>query len=161
MSAIHTVLEESPLGQVLLTGDDRGITSIHTGWHGVAPPGRRDDSALAEAVTQLSAYFTGVRHEFTLPLSPAGTPFQRAVWEALRDIPYGETTTYGAIAARVGRPSAVRAVGAAIGRNPIAIVIPCHRVIGASGQLTGYAGGLAAKRALLDLEALAAGTRLA
>ncbi|MBK9168153.1 MAG: methylated-DNA--[protein]-cysteine S-methyltransferase [Bryobacterales bacterium] len=107
---------------------------------------------VAEALRQLHAYFAGELHEFDLPLAPEGTPFQRRVWEALRAIPYGETRSYGDIAKAIGAPKASRAVGAANGRNPIPVVVPCHRVIGADGSLTGFGGGLAIKRTLLDLE---------
>jgi methylated-DNA-[protein]-cysteine S-methyltransferase len=111
-----------------------------------------DEAVLAEACRQLSEYFDGKRTAFDLPLRPAGTPFQQAVWVALRAIPAGETRSYADIARAVGRPSAVRAVGAANGANPIAIVVPCHRVIGSSGALTGYAGGLPTKKWLLAFE---------
>jgi methylated-DNA-[protein]-cysteine S-methyltransferase len=114
---------------------------------------RRDPAALREPAEQLQAYFAGELRAFDLPLAPHGTPFQREVWSALREIPYGSTISYAELAAAVGRPDAARAVGAANGRNPIAVVIPCHRVIGASGALTGYGGGLGRKRLLLDLEA--------
>jgi methylated-DNA-[protein]-cysteine S-methyltransferase len=114
---------------------------------------RHDPPAFAEAEAQLRSYFAGERTTFDLPLAPRGTPFQLRVWEALREIPYGETATYGELAAAVGKPSAVRAVGAANGSNPIAVIVPCHRVIGADGTLTGYGGGLERKRILLDLEA--------
>ena len=107
---------------------------------------------LAEAERQLTAYFAGELREFSLPLKPAGTDFQRKVWDALREIPYGETRSYAEIAARVGCPRGYRAVGLANNRNPIPILIPCHRVVGANGALTGYAGGLAVKEALLRLE---------
>ncbi len=107
---------------------------------------------LDAAVDELAEYLEGRRARFTLPVAPEGTEFQRAVWRTLLEIPHGETRTYGWVAARVGRPDAVRAVGTAIGRNPIGIVIPCHRVIGADGSLTGYAGGLDAKRWLLSHE---------
>jgi methylated-DNA-[protein]-cysteine S-methyltransferase len=109
-------------------------------------------SVFAEAARQLEAYFDGRLTEFELPLAPAGTPFQLAVWTELLRIPYGETMTYGELAERLGRPSAARAVGAANGRNPISIVVPCHRLVGASGGLTGYGGGVDRKRRLLDLE---------
>ena len=102
---------------------------------------------------ELAAYFAGARRVFTVPLDPAGTPFQRRVWEALRSIPYGKTASYGAIAAQIGNPRAARAVGMANHCNPIPILIPCHRVVGAGGELTGYAGGLEIKRRLLELEA--------
>ena len=107
---------------------------------------------LDEAQRQLTEYFSGRRREFDLPLAPAGTEFQRAVWTALRAIPYGETISYGELARRLGRPRAARAVGTANGRNPIPIVIPCHRVVGADGSLVGYGGGLDIKRRLLELE---------
>src|SRR5690606_197001 len=118
---------------------------------------RRDDEAFAEARSQLEAYFAGELREFDLPLAPEGTPFQKAAWAAVCEIPYGETRTYGEQAARLRQPNASRAVGAANGRNPLGIVIPCHRVIGASGKLTGYYGGLRIKETLLELEAKHAG----
>jgi methylated-DNA-[protein]-cysteine S-methyltransferase len=108
---------------------------------------------FSAAATQLAAYFAGRLTEFTLPLAPAGTPFQRRVWAGLQAIPYGETWSYGHLASKIGNPTAARAVGLANGRNPIAVVIPCHRVIGSDGSLTGYGGGLDRKRYLLDLEA--------
>ena len=109
-------------------------------------------AALAGALTQLTEYFAGQRQVFDLPLDLRGTPFQQRVWQAVLVVPYGETRTYGQIAVAIGKPAAARAVGAANGRNPISIVVPCHRVIGASGSLTGYAGGLERKRLLLELE---------
>ncbi len=113
----------------------------------------RDPAAMAEATRQLREYFEGERVDFDLPLAPRGTEFQQQVWAQLRAIPAGETRSYGEIAARLGRPTASRAVGAANGQNPIAVVVPCHRVVGANGTLTGYAGGLERKAWLLDLEA--------
>jgi methylated-DNA-[protein]-cysteine S-methyltransferase len=113
---------------------------------------RRDDDDFNDVVTQLAEYFDGRRRQFDLPLAPEGTPFQQSVWRALLDIPYGETISYGELATRIGRRSASRAVGLANGSNPLPIVIPCHRVIGASGKLTGYGGGLAIKDQLLALE---------
>lgn len=107
---------------------------------------------LARAAAQLAAYFAGERRDFDLPLAPQGTPFQQRVWDALLAIPYGAVRSYGDVARAIGRPAASRAVGAANGRNPIAIIVPCHRVIGASGQLTGYGGGLPTKRWLLEHE---------
>jgi methylated-DNA-[protein]-cysteine S-methyltransferase len=155
MSSTHTTLYDtldSPIGELLLAGDGDALTAVHMG--GTPAPGwRRDRSALREASDQLQAYFAGDLREFDLALAPRGTPFQRQVWSALREIPYGSTISYAQLAAAVGRPHAARAVGAANGRNPIAVVVPCHRVIGASGALTGYGGGLARKRLLLDLEA--------
>jgi methylated-DNA-[protein]-cysteine S-methyltransferase len=111
-----------------------------------------DHPVLDLAAAQLVEYFECGRTHFDVPLAPRGTPFQLAVWQALRSIPYGETRTYGRLAAEIGRPDAARAVGAANGRNPISVIIPCHRVVGSTGALTGYAGGLSAKRRLLDLE---------
>jgi methylated-DNA-[protein]-cysteine S-methyltransferase len=108
---------------------------------------------LARAAAQLAEYFAGTRRTFDLPLAPRGTGFQRIVWHALAKIPYGETRSYGELARAIGRPAASRAVGAANGKNPLSIVVPCHRVVGASGELTGYAGGVATKRWLLDHEA--------
>ena len=108
---------------------------------------------LRDLQQQLNAYFAGQLRDFEIPLDPQGTDFQRSVWEGLRAIPYGQSVSYGVLAERVGRPTAARAVGAANGRNPIPIVIPCHRVIGSSGRLTGFGGGLATKQALLELEA--------
>jgi methylated-DNA-[protein]-cysteine S-methyltransferase len=121
---------------------------------GEAAAGQRNDRnpLLAEAVAQLAGYFAGRRREFSLPLDAAGTPFQKRVWWELLKIPYGETRSYGQIAQALGSPRAVRAVGAANGANPIAIVVPCHRVIGANGKLVGYGGGLALKTRLLELE---------
>ena len=144
----------TPIGELQLTADDDGaLTAVSLpGRHPDPGPWERDDAHLAAARGQLTEYFAGERTAFELPLRPAGGPFQLRVWEALQAIPYGETTSYGALARALGAPGAARAVGAANGANPIAIVVPCHRVIGASGALTGYAGGLACKRALLDLE---------
>jgi methylated-DNA-[protein]-cysteine S-methyltransferase len=148
----HYDTMDSPLGELLLATDGHALTAVHMG--GIPYPGwKRDRGALREPAEQLEAYFAGELRDFDLPLAPQGTPFQREVWSALRGIPYGSTISYGELAASVGRPHAARAVGAANGRNPIAVVIPCHRVIGASGALTGYGGGLGRKRLLLDLEA--------
>ena len=148
---------DSAIGELLLAGDDDALTMIGF------PEGamRRDpeddwihdDKPFADAIKQLNEYFAGERHEFDLPLRLDGTEFQLLVLEELRRIPYGETTSYGAVAKRIGRPKAVRAVGAANGRNPIPIIVPCHRVIGSGGDLTGFGGGLDTKKALLRLEA--------
>ncbi|MGL5814057.1 MAG: methylated-DNA--[protein]-cysteine S-methyltransferase [Aeromonas sp.] len=119
------------------------------------PEWRQDKDALAPYLTEFRAYFAGELQRFTLPLAAQGTAFQRAVWQALCDIPYGETRSYGEIATAIGKPSASRAVGAANGRNPLSIIVPCHRVIGQNGSLTGYAGGLPIKQALLRLEGIA------
>ena len=143
---------ETPIGTLWLDTDGAGLSSVAFD----GPAGARsEEPVLQEAERQLGAYFDGELTRFELPLSPHGTDFQVSVWEAVAEVPYGATTTYSAIAAAVGRPSACRAVGAANGRNPIAIVIPCHRIVGATGALTGYGGGLERKRVLLDLEAAA------
>jgi methylated-DNA-[protein]-cysteine S-methyltransferase len=150
------------LGPLLLGGTGDALTAIWlpSGRDRLEPDPDCIESAapFAEAVRQLDAYFAGTLRRFDLPLAPAGTPFQREVWQALREIPYGETVSYGELARRIGRPSAVRAVGAANGQNPLSIVIPCHRVIGSDGRLVGYGGGLPAKSALLELERRGAGT---
>jgi methylated-DNA-[protein]-cysteine S-methyltransferase len=127
---------------------------------GPRPEWVEDAAPFAEVTRQLDGYFAGDRTEFDLPLHPTGTPFQLEVWEALTAIPYGEVRSYGQVAEQLGRPGASRAVGLANGRNPIAVIVPCHRVIGASGSLTGYGGGLHRKRLLLDLEAGVAGLTL-
>ena len=148
---------DSPVGGLLLVGDDDGLQGLYLPDHkrGRTPTEqwRRDDGALRETRRQLGEYFDGGRTAFDLALDPVGTPFQREVWDTLRTIPYGETWSYGRLAGAVGRPGAARAVGAANGRNPISIVVPCHRVVGATGTLTGYAGGVEVKRRLLALEA--------
>lgn len=151
----------TPIGWLLLTGDDAGLRGIFfPGSHRpakVAKEWQRADGPFRETISQLHAYFAGRLRRFDLPLAPEGTPFQREVWSALTDIPYGETVSYSELARRIGRPTAVRAVGAANGRNPLPIVVPCHRVIGADGSLTGFGGGLEIKRRLLELEAGSAG----
>jgi methylated-DNA-[protein]-cysteine S-methyltransferase len=144
---VHGV--DTPIGTLWLSRDEHGLTRVDL--HGELGA-RSEDPLLAEAEAQLAAYFAGERTRFELPLSPRGTDFQRSVWSAVGAIPYGGTTTYSALAASLGRPSACRAVGAANGRNPLPVIVPCHRVVGASGALTGYGGGLDMKRALLDLE---------
>jgi methylated-DNA-[protein]-cysteine S-methyltransferase len=149
---------DSPVGALKLVASERGLAAIL--WPDDDPQRvRLGDPAeapqhpvLLEAERQLAEYFAGERRTFSLPLDFAGTQFQRSVWDALLTIPYGETRSYGDIARQIGRPKAVRAVGAANGRNPISIVAPCHRVIGANGTLTGFAGGLATKQFLLALE---------
>lgn len=147
---------DSPIGELTLASDGEALTGLYMTdqRHRPALPaaGAREDVVLAAARDQLAEYFTGERRRFELPLRPAGTEFQRSVWAALREIPYGETAGYGELARRLGRPSAARAVGLANGRNPLAIIVPCHRVIGAAGALTGYGGGLDRKRYLLELE---------
>ncbi len=147
---------DSPIGELLLVGDG---TSLHrlSMQHGRRPLRRdpswtRDGAAFADVARQLEEYFTGARRAFDIPLTLNGNPFEQRVWDELLTIPYGETASYGAIARRVGSPEAARAVGLANGRNPVAVIVPCHRVIGANGTLTGYGGGLDRKRLLLDLE---------
>lgn len=144
---------KSPVGKLLLAGDEHALRVLSIEGR-PRPDWQLADAPFAEAREQLAQYFAGERREFDLALDlSAGSGFQRAVWEALLTIPYGETRSYGQIARQVGRPDRARAVGAANGSNPIAIVVPCHRVIGSDGSLTGYGGGLARKRWLLDHEA--------
>ena len=156
MSLFRYARIPSPLGPLLLVGTGDALTAIGlpSGRDGFEPDSIWIETAapFAEARRQLEAYFAGTLRQFDLRLEPAGTPFQQRVWQALLEIPYGETVSYSELARRIGRPSAVRAVGAANGRNPLAIVIPCHRVIGSDGRLVGYGGGLPAKSALLALE---------
>ena len=152
----HRVID-SPIGPLTLVVDDSGaLTRIAMAGQkhlpDVATFGPRDDSVAQDAVDQLAEYFAGERTEFDLDSAPVGTEFQRRVWAALAGIPLSQTTTYGEIARDLGMPTAARAVGAAVGRNPLSIVVPCHRVVAASGDLTGYAGGLDAKRWLLAHE---------
>lgn len=155
----------SPIGDLLLVGEAAGgQTSLrglymeeHRRGPSVDPAWHEDPAAFAEVGRQLDEYFAGSRTAFDLPLSPVGTPFQVAVWEQLRLIPRGTTTTYGAIAARIGRAAAARAVGTAVGRNPISVIVPCHRVVGSDGSLTGFAGGLARKQRLLAIEGVRTG----
>ena len=148
----------SPVGPLLLAADQAGLRLIE--FDSPRHPVRRDsdwqhaddDALLRETRAQLDAYFAGTRCTFDLPLAPKGTGFQLDVWQELRAIPYGETISYAQLATRIGKPSAMRAVGAANGRNPLPIVVPCHRVIGADGTLTGFGGGLPTKHFLLKLE---------
>jgi methylated-DNA-[protein]-cysteine S-methyltransferase len=147
----------SPIGPLELVADADGALThlLFGGDHRPAPEHgglRTDPGPFTAAVAQLEEYFAGERTEFEMPLAPAGTAFQLAAWAALRAIPYGETRSYAAQARAIGRPAAVRAVGAANGRNPLAIVVPCHRVVGGNGSLTGYGGGIDTKRWLLDHE---------
>lgn len=149
---------DSPLGPMRLAVSPQGLCGLwfegdpHQPDLGAVPVAPQHP-LLQQAVQQLQAYFAGGRQDFDLPLDLSrGTPFQQAAWQALLALPYGSTTSYGALSAAIGRPRAMRAVGAAIGRNPVSIIVPCHRVIGANGSLTGYAGGLPRKHALLKLE---------
>jgi methylated-DNA-[protein]-cysteine S-methyltransferase len=147
-----TLPVDTPIGQIVLESD--GDVLIGLRLPNAAGLGRRDEESpvLKEAATQLEEYFAGERLGFDLPLVLAGTPFQRRVWEVLQTIEYGATRSYGDVAAEIGRLDRIRAVGAAVGRTPVPIIVPCHRVIGADGSLTGYGGGLQRKQALLDLE---------
>jgi len=146
---------DSPVGPLLVAADEAGLRLIHfQAAHRRKPEAswQRDSAAFGDLAAQLGEYFRGERRTFDLPLAPRGTPFQLATWRALSAIPYGETISYEELARRVGRPSASRAVGAANGANPLPIVVPCHRVIGKNGSLTGFGGGLDTKRTLLELE---------
>ncbi len=152
-----TTTTDTPVGPLHLVADDDGaLTHLlfddERRFPSLAPTVRPDRAPFAEVIAQLEEYFAGERRAFDLPLAPHGTAFQRSVWAALRTIPYGETRSYAAQASAIGRPSATRAVGAANGRNPIALIVPCHRVIGADGSLTGYGGGIERKRWLLAHE---------
>jgi methylated-DNA-[protein]-cysteine S-methyltransferase len=151
---------DSPVGRLLLAGDGSGLRLISFPGgrtkREALPAWREDAGPFAEAVRQLNAYFAGELTDFDLALAPLGTPFQLSVWRALQRIPYGETRSYGELARAIGRPKASRAVGAANGSNPLPIVIPCHRVIGSTGKLTGFGGGLDTKAALLALEGVPA-----
>lgn len=157
----HVVMD-SPIGPLTLVADGGALACLYMDDHRHAPaedafgpadpaPGPQAD-VLAEAERQLTEYFAGTRTEFDLPLAMPGTAFQQRVWAGLREIPYGETISYGELARRLGQPNASRAVGLANGRNPVSIIVPCHRVVGSSGRLTGYGGGLDRKAHLLELE---------
>lgn len=166
--ARHThLVVDSPVGPLTLVSDGTHLTGVYFEQHRHAPTGHGervspDDAprVLQDAAAQLGEYFAGERRDFDLPLRHEGTPFQRRVWAVLRTIPYGRTWSYGQLAAELGQPGAARAVGLANGRNPVSIVVPCHRVVGASGAITGYGGGMDRKRVLLDLERQATGETL-
>jgi methylated-DNA-[protein]-cysteine S-methyltransferase len=164
MTTFYTVFE-NPLGPLLLMSDGTSLTGLHTDNDkhrpAIRPDWVRDDNVppFAQAIAQLRAYFDGELTEFDLPLAPQGTEFQMRVWRELCNIPFGETISYAELARRIGRPTASRAVGHSNARNPISIIVPCHRVIGADKSLTGYAGGLERKRMLLALEAGKTGLR--
>jgi methylated-DNA-[protein]-cysteine S-methyltransferase len=147
---------DSPIGELLAAGDGRALHGLYMQEGRTAMAVRPDWEPAGERFEQvrqqLAEYFAGERQDFDLPVAMAGSPLQRRVWRALRDIPYGETISYGELARRLGPPATPRNVGWANGRNPIAVIVPCHRVIGADGSLTGYGGGLARKRLLLELE---------
>ena len=161
--ATHYTIVESPVGPLLLAADSDAVTQLsfqagpkaqptETDWIESSATARGGAAVLEEARKQLVAYFSRELSRFDLPLAPKGTPFQERVWQELQKIPYGETISYGELARRIGNPKASRAVGAANGQNPIAIVIPCHRVLGSNGTLTGFGGGLAIKETLLEHE---------
>jgi methylated-DNA-[protein]-cysteine S-methyltransferase len=157
---LHSATHKTPIGELTLIASDRGLRAIlfpKTTPHGAGLKERvhrnPEHQIIRETATQLDEYFAGKRTHFDLPLDLRGTPFQVAAWRALADIPFGSTTTYGRQAAAVGVPTAARAIGAANGANPVCIVLPCHRVIGANGSLTGFGGGLATKKWLLEHEA--------
>lgn len=141
---------DSPVGMFYLAEENGVLTDLR--FRPIPNAEERETPLLSRAAEQLDEYFDGKRHEFDLPLYPRGTPFQTSVWSALQDIPYGETRSYKNIASALGKPTACRAVGSANNKNPISIIIPCHRVIGSGGALTGYGGGLDVKQALLELE---------
>lgn len=152
---MHAVMD-SPVGRLTLVGEGGTLAGLYLTEQRYRPPedhfGPRDDQLFSAAAEQLREYFAGTRTEFTVPLAPRGTPFQHQVWAALREVPFGDTVTYGELAERIGRPNAARAVGHANGHNPISIIVPCHRVVGSGGSLTGYGGGLPRKRFLLEHE---------
>jgi methylated-DNA-[protein]-cysteine S-methyltransferase len=152
----HYAITDSPIGELLILGDEESVHSLLMNGEGDFDRHKldlvHDQELFADTIDQLDEYFAGERDAFDLPLEPQGTEFQRAVWNALAAIPFGETRSYGQIAEKVGRPKAARAVGMANNRNPIAVIVPCHRVIGAGGALVGYAGGLERKTWLLDHE---------
>jgi methylated-DNA-[protein]-cysteine S-methyltransferase len=152
---------QSPRGRMLLVADDKALTGVYFLGQKYQPriegEWRRNDrhAPLCQAKRELTEYFSGTRTRFTVKVAPRGTPFQRAVWKAIADVGFGRTIAYAELARRAGRPGSARAAGAATGRNPISIIVPCHRIVGSNGALTGYAGGLAKKRALLTLEGYA------
>jgi methylated-DNA-[protein]-cysteine S-methyltransferase len=149
---VPVIFYESLVGRIAIAEKDGFISYVYITDEVPEDAEIRETPLLAEAVRQFDDYFSGKLKEFTLPLAPEGTAFMKQVWAALQEIPYGKTASYGEIAGRIGKPKAARAVGLANNRNPIPIIIPCHRVIGANGSLTGYAGGLDMKRKLLELE---------
>jgi len=163
MAARFYTTVDSPIGELLLVGDGHALHGLYMQAgrpKRTRPEWERSDEPFAAVAQQLDEYFAGERREFDIPLVLDGPPFQRQAWHALREIPYGETVSYGEQARRIGQPDAARAVGAANGQNPIAVIVPCHRVIGADGSLTGYGGGLWRKQWLLEHERKMAGLTL-
>lgn len=159
MDRIHHLELDTPIGSLLLLADEDGLREIRfpvEGGHRIEAEWTRGGALLEEAARQLTDYFAGERREFDLPLAPEGTGFMKTVWMELRRIPFGQTLSYGELARRLGRPGAARAVGTANRRNPLPICVPCHRVVGSDGSLTGFAGGLETKRRLLEHEGCAA-----
>lgn len=160
ISAIHSVLKSSvissPLGGIRITADSDAIREVEFCEDKLSPPAKQGKDAssklIGEAIIQLEAYFEGKLRDFSLPLAPEGTAFQQRIWELLQEVPFGQTLSYAALSSKHGDPKAIRAVGTANGANPIAIVIPCHRIIGSDGSLTGYASGLFRKKWLLEHE---------
>jgi methylated-DNA-[protein]-cysteine S-methyltransferase len=163
MTAIHAIVD-SPIGELTLVADEGTLTGLYFRHHWYRPDaaalGSRSDEEFGEARTQLAEYFAGDRDHFDLPVDARGDEFQRRVWERVARIPYGQTATYGDLARELGEQVLAKDVGAAVGRNPLCVIVPCHRVVGKNGNLTGYAGGLARKRFLLDLEEPASGRLL-
>ena len=147
---METITFDTPIGPLTATADDQALVELH--FTVERPSGQARSPVLHQTITQLNEYFSGTRRTFDVPLAPRGTEFQLAVWNELLRIPYGHTVSYAEIAHRIGRPSAIRAVGAANGANPIPVIVPCHRVIGSNGSLTGYGGGIERKQWLLALE---------
>jgi methylated-DNA-[protein]-cysteine S-methyltransferase len=156
MSTTHTTFE-SPLGELILVAEDATLSGVYFPGHWTRPDlatfGERSERRLEQVEEQLAEYFAGERTTFDLPTSATGNAFQRQVWDLIDRIPYGQTTTYGQLANELGSPTLARTVGNAVGHNPLSVIVPCHRVVGKDGKLTGYAGGLQRKRFLLDLEA--------
>jgi methylated-DNA-[protein]-cysteine S-methyltransferase len=156
MSTTHTTID-SPIGELILVAEGATLSGVYFPGHWTRPDpatfGERTEHRLEEVEEQLAEYFAGERTSFELPTSARGNAFQRQVWDLIERIPYGQTTTYGRLAGELGNPTLARKVGNAVGHNPLSVIVPCHRVVGKDGKLTGYAGGLQRKRFLLDLEA--------
>ena len=156
MSTTHTIID-SPIGELILVADGATLSGVYFPGHWTRPDpatfGERSERRLEQVEQQLAEYFAGERTTFELATSARGTAFQRQVWDLIKRIPYGQTTTYGRLASELGNPTLARKVGNAVGHNPLSVIVPCHRVVGSDGALTGYAGGLERKTALLRLEA--------